>query len=269
MPQISILGCGWLGLPLAKALIDNGYLVKGSTTSQNKLALLDNNGIRPYLISLSQNEVNGDIAGFLEHSEILIIDVPPKLRTDTTENFVAKIKNLIPHIELAAIPKIIFVSSTSVYADDNTAITETTVAVPETESGRQLLDTEALLMDNKNFNTTAIRFAGLIGEDRHPVRFLAAKENVENPDAPINFIHQLDCIGIILRIIQKDAWNQVFNAATPYHPNRESYYTSKALANGLLPPTFNHDKKTVGKTILSHKLQHPDFGYQFVITDTI
>ena len=25
MTKISILGCGWLGLPLAKALIENGF----------------------------------------------------------------------------------------------------------------------------------------------------------------------------------------------------------------------------------------------------
>ena len=31
MTQISILGCGWLGLPLAKALLKNGFSVKGST----------------------------------------------------------------------------------------------------------------------------------------------------------------------------------------------------------------------------------------------
>jgi hypothetical protein len=27
--------------------------------------------------------------------------------------------------------------------------------------------------------------------------------NLENPDAPINLIHQTDCIGIILKIIEK------------------------------------------------------------------
>ena len=35
--RISILGCGWLGLPLAKELLDRSFEVKGSTTSSNKL----------------------------------------------------------------------------------------------------------------------------------------------------------------------------------------------------------------------------------------
>jgi 3-hydroxyisobutyrate dehydrogenase-like beta-hydroxyacid dehydrogenase len=53
MTQISILGCGWLGLPLAKALLENGFAVKGSTTSQEKLSVLENSGIQPFLIALS------------------------------------------------------------------------------------------------------------------------------------------------------------------------------------------------------------------------
>ena len=46
MTKISILGCGWLGLPLAKALIENGFSVKGSTTSTDKLTALENAGNR-------------------------------------------------------------------------------------------------------------------------------------------------------------------------------------------------------------------------------
>ena len=43
--QVSILGCGWLGLPLAKALIGEGYTVKGSTTTPAKLNLLKEEGV--------------------------------------------------------------------------------------------------------------------------------------------------------------------------------------------------------------------------------
>jgi len=268
MQEISILGCGWLGLPLAKTLLTKGYSVKGSTTSEGKLTIIESHGIRPFLISLSQQGIQGEIEDFLNHSKILIIDIPPKLRGAEKESFVVKIQNLIPYIESANVSKVIFISSTSVYADDNTVVTEATVAVPDTESGAQLLQAELSLRNNKHFVTTIIRFSGLIGDDRHPVHFLAGRADIENPNGPVNFIHQQDCIGIILRIIEKDCWNQVFNAATPYHPNREAYYTQKALAAQLIPPVFNHEKKSVGKTIASTKLEH-ELGYRFLVTNTI
>jgi len=254
LKQISILGCGWLGMPLAKHLLQKGYSIKGSTTTESKLELLQNEGISPFLISLKANELPHETADFLENSEILIINIPPGLRGNSEENFVAKMENFIPFVEKSSVKKVIFVSSTSVYADENQVVTEETFPKPETESGKQLLISENLLLNNSNFQTTILRFGGLIGEDRHPVKFLAGRNNVENPEAPINLIHQLDCIEIIQKIIEKEIWNTVFNAVAPFHPTRKNYYTEKALELNLVPPQFNENQASVGKTVSSNKL---------------
>ena len=266
MKQISILGCGWLGLPLAKSLIEKGFSVNGSTTSVEKIAVLENAGIHPFLVSLSAVEVLEEtkisIENFLQNSDVLIIDIPPKLRGDSSENFVAKIQNIIPFIEKSLVEKVIFVSSTSVYADDNSIITEETKPNPDTESGRQLLEAEQLLQSNKNFQTTILRFGGLIGEDRHPIKFLAGRKDIENPEGPINLIHQIDCIGIIEAILkhpetsgQIDKSSEVFNAVAPFHPTRKEYYTQKAIELDLPLPEFEVSKTSIGKTILSDKVE--------------
>lgn len=263
MKNTSILGCGWLGLPLAKSLLTKGFSVKGSTTSAEKISLLQNSGIEAHLIALSENEIKGDMASFLSHSEILIIDIPPKLRGIGTENFVAKIKVLIPFMEKSAIEKVIFVSSTSVFSDDNSTVTEATEPQPDTESGKQLLTVEKLLLGNAHFKTTVIRFGGLIGDDRHPIHFLAGRQKLENPEAPINLIHQKDCIGLIEKIISQEAWSQTFNAVAPFHPTRKEYYTQKAQEFGLPLPAFDEKKLSVGKTILSDKTISV-LGYEFL-----
>lgn len=263
MTQISILGCGWLGLPLAKSLIENGFSVNGSTTSIEKLSVLENAGIRPYMIALSENETTGKFQDFLENSKILIIDVPPKLRGSATENFVSKIKNVIPFIEKSAVEKVLFISSTSVYGEDNLVVTEETELNPDTESGRQLLETEQFLQSNSNFKTTILRFGGLIGEDRNPIKFLAGRKNIENPNAPINLIHQDDCIGIIMEILKSNSWNETFNAVTPFHPSRKEYYTQKAIDLNLALPEFNAENSNLGKTISSTKIENV-LEYQFI-----
>ena len=263
--NISILGCGWLGLPLAKALIATHFSVKGSTTSFDKLATLEENKIQPFLLSLNENEIIGNIDDFLEASEVLIIDVPPKLRGNCSENFVAKIKTLIPFIEKSSVTKVLFVSSTSVYADDNLIVTEQTIPKPQTEGGKQLLEAEKLLQNNKKFQTTILRFGGLIGEDRHPIKFIAGRENLENPDAAINLIHQKDCIGIILKIIETNSWNEIFNAVAPFHPTRETYYTQKAIESNLVLPKFNTEKPSIGKVISSEKIiEVLDYTFQIL-----
>lgn len=262
MTKISILGCGWLGLPLAKILLENDFSVNGSTTSAEKLYLLQDLGINPFLVALSAYKTEGNVTAFLEDSEILILDVPPKLRGAEKENFVSKIRNLIPFIEKSSINNVLFISSTSVYGESHNCISEESVANPDTEGGKQLLETEQLLQSNENFRTTVLRFGGLIGEDRHPIKFLAGRENLDNPDAPVNLIHQKDCIGIILKIIETNSWNETFNAVAPSHPSRFAYYTQKAKDLNLDIPKFNHSTPSIGKIILSKKIE-TILGYTF------
>ncbi|MBG6109216.1 nucleoside-diphosphate-sugar epimerase [Flavobacterium sp. CG_9.10] len=255
MTKISILGCGWLGLPLAKALLEKGFSVNGSTTSSEKLSTLENAGISPFLISLHSKSVSGSIETFLQESNTLIIDIPPKLRGINSESFIEKIATLVPFIEKSSVKNVLFISSTSVYGEENDIVTEETPLNPDTESGKQLIEAEHLLQSNSNFKTTVIRFGGLIGEDRHPVKFLAGRENLDNPEGPINLIHQEDCIGIILKIIETDCWNETCNAVAPFHPSRENYYTQKAVNLNLALPKFNHENASIGKTILSDKIE--------------
>ena len=68
MKRVSVLGCGWLGKPLSISLLDEGYSVKGSTTSEEKLELLEMNNITPYIVNISEFE---EFDSFLS-SDILI-----------------------------------------------------------------------------------------------------------------------------------------------------------------------------------------------------
>ena len=254
MTQISILGCGWLGLPLAKSLLQNGFSIKGSTTSLEKISLLESEGITPFLVRLEEQQISASVADFLADSQILIINIPPKLRGGSTENFVAKITTLLPFIENSTVEKVLFVSSTSVYGEDNEFVSEVTVLNPDTEGGRQLAIVENILQKNSRFQTTILRFGGLISDDRNPVRFLSGRENIENPDAPINLIHQDDCIGIIEKIIALNSWDETYNAVAPFHPTRQEYYTQKATELNLALPKFAALNTIVGKTILNNKV---------------
>ena len=271
--KIAILGCGWLGLPLTKSLLSKGYKVKGSTTSESKLEVLKNAGISPFQIQLGENQIIGNIEDFLKETNVLVIDIPPGLRREISSSqemtFVNKIKTLIPFIEKSGVQKVIFVSSTSVYGDNFPIVelTEETQPNPDTESGKQLVIAETLLQSNAHFKTTVIRFGGLLDDDRHPVKFLAGRTNVENPEAPVNMIEREDCIGIIEKALDfaRDdnwEWNQTFNAVAPQHPTRKAYYHKKAEILNLPLPTFAEDSESKGKIISSEKVE-TILGYSF------
>jgi nucleoside-diphosphate-sugar epimerase len=272
MNFISILGCGWFGLPLAKSLLSKGYNVKGSTTSATKLKTLKEAEIIPFQIQLNEQEIIGNVSAFLHETDVLIIAIPPGLRKEILSSeemtFMNKMKTLIPYIEKSGIQKVLFVSSTSVYGDRFPIVeyTESTQTHPDTESGRQLVLSEKLLQSNIHFKTTVIRFGGLLGEDRHPIKFLAGRTQIENPDGPVNLIQREDCIGIIIKALDfacKDKWGETFNAVAPQHPTRKTYYQKKAQQFNLPLPNFVEDTKSKGKIISSKKVETIlDYSFQ-------
>jgi nucleoside-diphosphate-sugar epimerase len=272
MNFISILGCGWFGLPLAKSLLSKGYNVKGSTTSATKLKTLKEAEIIPFQIQLNEQEIIGNVSAFLHETDVLIIAIPPGLRKEMLSSeemtFMNKMKTLIPYIEKSGIQKVLLVSSTSVYGDrfPIEEYTESTQTHPDTESGKQLVLSEKLLQSNIHFKTTVIRFGGLLGEDRHPIKFLAGRTQIENPDGPVNLIQREDCIGIIIKALDyacKDKWGETFNAVAPQHPTRKTYYQKKAQQFNLPLPNFVEDTKSKGKIISSKKVETIlDYSFQ-------
>ncbi|MDF0707832.1 MAG: NAD(P)-binding domain-containing protein [Bacteroidota bacterium] len=250
--KIGVLGCGWLGLPLAVKLIEKGYLVKGTTTTDDKVEVLKTEEIVPYKVKLSENGIQGDITGFLEQIGTLIIDVPPKLRGEHTESFVEKMKFLLKEIEKSQISHILFVSSTAVYGNAAGKVSEDSPVLPVTESGKQLVESEKLFRENKSFKTTIIRFGGLIGNDRHPVTMLSGRKDLSGGNHPINLIHRKDCIHMIITILENAYWDRIFNGVYPHHPKKQVYYFEEAQKRGLPAPTYKTNRENEnGKIVLS------------------
>lgn len=246
--QISILGCGWLGFPLAKHLISLGYAINGSTTSPDKICVLKDNDIQPFLIEINENEIKGNIELFLKESDTLIINVPPKRKLNLN-NYQSRLENLLPYIKQSYIKHLLFVSSTSVYAHQNELLTEETIAKPDSEAGQDILAAEQLFQKLATQKTTVLRLAGLIGEDRHPVKFLAGRKDLPNPNHAVNLIHLDDCIKIMTKIIQTDSWGEVFIGVDQQHLDRKAYYTQQAINRQLPIPHFEESSDAFDKKI--------------------
>ena len=255
--QVSIIGCGWLGLPLGENLAKSGHIVKGSTTSEEKFNLLKKAGIIPFVVSISKEGVKGALDECLKNSEILIINIPPGLRKNPDANFVKQMELLRKHIEHSEIKNVVYVSSTSVYDEDLEIpiITEESPTTGKSDSSKQLIAAEQIFKTNPNFETTIIRFGGLIGGERNPAKYLSGKKDLPDPDGPVNLIHRDDCIAIIKSIITNKHWNTDFNAATPQHPTRKTYYTALCKAQNLPLPQFELSTPSKGKIISSKKVE--------------
>ncbi|ARS35010.1 SDR family oxidoreductase [Pontibacter actiniarum] len=264
---ISIMGCGWLGLPLAERLVQQGYTVKGSTTTPGKLGLLEQKGITPYLLNLAGEEVSEPALEEFLQAQVLVLNIPPHLRSDGGESYLRQMHLLLKKLLDSPVSRVLFVSSTSVYLDLNRVVTEEDIVFTEQQQpDNMLLQAERLFREREDWVTTTVRFGGLVGGSRQPGRFLAGKTNVPNGDAPVNLIHLDDCVTLLQRIIEQDKWNSVYNACADGHPMRREFYTAAAQALGLVPPVFEDMPKTEFKLISSQKLKD-EMAYTFIHPD--
>jgi nucleoside-diphosphate-sugar epimerase len=264
-PKICVIGCGWLGLPLAKKLIELNYRIHGSTTSKDKLSTLEEAQIIPFLLQFSSEGVDGNIKSCLKDCQTLILNIPPGLRKNPESDYVQQMKHIATHIEDSSVENVLFIGSTSVYDDNETypIITENS-QTSNNKTTQQLLKVETLFTTNKKFKTTILRFSGLFAEDRHPAKYLSGKKNLKNGDAPVNLIHRDDCISIILSIVKNNIWSTVINASTPSHPIKNKYYTALCKTLQIPVPEFDNTTISKGKIIDSTKLAQL-LGYDFKV----
>jgi len=233
---ISILGCGWFGLPLAKELIKDGFKVKGSTTSTAKLSLLADKGIEPYMINTEGENINEDFF----NCDLLLISIPPKVNSGQLP-YPDKIKNIAAAAQNASVKQIILISSTGIYQDGNFVVDESVIPNPNTPVGKELLTAENMLNEHHSFTSTIIRFAGLIGPDRNLAKHFAGKTEIANGLAPINLIHLDDCIGLTKAIIAQKAFGKTYHGVTPDHPTRKEFYTKACIVSGFEKPSFKEE----------------------------
>ena len=125
---------------------------------------------------------------------------------------------------------------------------------------------EGLFTQNGNFDSTILRFAGLVGYDRHPGRFFRGGKKIANPDSGVNLIHRDDCINIIERIVVGDIWGETFNACADTHPGKREFYTRAARQLRAPAPVFDETGVNSFKLIDNRKLKQV-LGYEFIHPD--
>jgi nucleoside-diphosphate-sugar epimerase len=253
--KICVIGCGWLGFPLAKKLVELNYSIHGSTTSNDKLSQLKQAQIHPFLIQFSSEGVTGNLKSCLKDCQTLIVTIPPGLRKNPKNDYVTQMQHFLEYVEASSVEHVLFIGTTSVYDDDeNVPVITENSPTSNDNIPTQLLKVEALFTTSKKFKTTILRFSGLFAEDRHPAKYLSGKTNLKNGDAPVNLIHRDDCIAIIISVVKKDIWNVVINASSPSHPSKKKYYTSICESLQLPIPEFDNASISKGKIIDSTKL---------------
>lgn len=270
MNTVSIIGLGWIGTPTAH-LLKGSCQVIGSTTSSEKQAKLASEGIKAVRFSLNPHPEG---LGFnaLFQSEILIVNIPPRTRTGDGTFHLEQLKYLKSLLANSAVKKVLFVSSTGVYPSENLEgkyAEDFPLSLENTGHdtifrAEQMLEASATLSTSeRNYDLTIVRFGGLLGDDRIPLRYFTGKENVAG-HTRVNFIHRQDAAHMLAWIVEKGLWNQTFNGVAPRHPLRREIYEKLSRETGMAPPaSYQNEPEGNDRLISAEKILATGFEFAF------
>jgi nucleoside-diphosphate-sugar epimerase len=262
--SISIIGCGWLGMPLALELQNRGFKVQGTVRTVSKTESFNNSGINFYQLDLSQDIIPDPKAAFWQ-ADVFVLTIPPT----EPDNYCERISKLLDIItKQPRRVSIIYTSSTGVYGKVKGLTDEKFPLNPDRPGAAAVVECEKLLLGKKDiFDVCILRLAGLVGPGRAPGRFFAGKKSLGSGSTPVNLVQLDDCIGIIVRLIEQEIKKGIYNVCADQHPIHLEFYPAQAIKLGLEPPEYGVDSPDADLKIIDNRFLKSILDYVYIYPD--
>jgi nucleoside-diphosphate-sugar epimerase len=281
--RVLIVGCGYIGLPLAAELARQGHVVFGLRRRTNTDAELKGLGIEPLCADITSPEtlksLPADFDWVVNCTASGGGDVADYRRIYREGN-----RHLLQWLDHARLKKFVYTSSTSVYGqNDGSLVTEKSPTSPVAETAGVLLEAEDLLLAAaaKGFPAAVLRLAGIYGPQRGHwfKQFLRGEARIEGDGSRhLNMIHRDDAVLAIIAALEHGQGGQVYNVVDEAPVTQLEFFQWLAAQFGKpLPPSIPADpnvwrrrgvtNKRVGnarlKTELGYQFRFPNFraGY--------
>lgn len=272
-----IVGCGYVGLPLAHELFKQGHQVFGMRRSPSADEKLKAAGIVPLPADITKPESLARLPRDFDW----VVNCAASGGGDAEayrQLYLQGTRNLIEWLALgsAGAPRIVYTSSTGVYGqNDGSVVDETSPTEPAVETAKVLVETEKVLLaaarDN-HFPAVVLRVAGIYGPDRGYLlrQYLKHEARLEGSGGRfLNMIHRDDLIGVIIAALRSGRAGEIYNAVDDEPVSQLRFFQWLAGKLGReLPPAApenaeaNRKRGVTNKRVSNRKLKL-DLGYQF------
>lgn len=252
-----IIGCGYVGFPLAFGLREYGDLVTGWVHSQESADALQEYQLHRIIIgSVGKDEIWNEIG----ESYDVVIHCASSGRGGIAayeEVFLRGARNMARYQPQA---RMLFVSSTSVYGQiHGEEVTEDSATDPASATSRILLQAET---EARAAGATAVRSSGIYGPERGALfeQFVRGEAVIKgNGLRWINQIHRDDLVEALFHLIDKGEPGEIYNATdgTPV-TQRDFYAWCSEFLQKPFPPEgpidIEHKRGLTNKRVSNAKL---------------
>lgn len=258
-----IVGCGYVGFPLAAELTRQGHEVFGLRRSASSDAALQAAGIKPLQADITQPDSLSKLPRDFDWVVNCVASGGGGVE-EYRQLYLQGMRNLIAWLMPGAAtnrPRLVYTSSTGVYGqNDGSLVDETSPTEPATETAKVLVETEKFLLAagrEKKFSAMILRAAGIYGPERGYLlkQFLRGEARLEGAGTrTLNMIHRTDLIRAIIAALKVGQAGQIYNAVDDEPVSQLEFFTwLAAKLSQPLPPTTPEDTATPRKRGLTNK----------------
>jgi len=237
MQSVSIVGCGYTGLRLAKRWLAMGAEVTGFATRAESLRGIAACGAQAVALDLDAPTPPAQPRRALEN-QLVYYSVPPDPQGEQD----ARLERFLSQIE--GIPRrLIYLSTTGVYGDHAGAkVDEDTPATPLSSRARRRVAAESSLRtwaDARQLPWCILRVSGIYGPDRLPLERLRRGEPAIalGEATPTNRIHVEDLVSAcVAAALSPAADRRIVNVTDGSDDSSTAFLQRVARITGLAPP---------------------------------
>lgn len=253
MFDISILGGGWVGVPLAENLAQKGYLVQISQSSQTQS--IQNKAIH---VEAWRADVNLSQQAWepILQAKILIWTIPPRRKQHGDTFYLDVLTDFVRLVNQRKYQQVIFLSSTSIYKSENKAVDE------ESPVEFNLMNQAEQLINQIKSPVLILRLGGLMGGERYVAKYYAGKQ-VPAANHLVNYVHRSDVLQIIHGCIQVSLADTC-NVVAPLHPVKADLVKEECQRRKLNMPLDYIESSEPMKWVSSQKIiQALNYTFQY------
>ncbi|WP_029909583.1 SDR family oxidoreductase [Pelobacter seleniigenes] len=236
LPNYTIVGCGDIGLRVARELISAGHRVQATAHFAERGAALEQEGIRPIVANFDYQD---EVPELLVHGHGIFYFLPPQGGGSSDYRMV----NFCRRLSVDNCPsKLVYISTSGVYGDcGGQLVTEETPLNPLTSRAKRRVSAETQLGEAASrlgFELVILRVTGIYGPGRLPFAQLQKGHQVLRPEeSPLtNRIHSLDLVRICLAAMERGKQGDVFNVCDGHPSSMSEYFTQVAETFGFPVP---------------------------------
>jgi len=245
--RVLVIGCGYVGTPLAKRLAALGHEVWGVRRTADSAEALRAIGANPFVADISQPGALDGLPGAFDWVVNLVSSDkggPAEYRHVYLEGN----RNLAAWARAHPVKKIVYTSSTSVYAqNDGSAVKESSPTEPPTETSQILLQAEKILVEAvPTVPAVVLRVAGIYGPDRGHLfkQYLKNEAKIPGTGARIiNMIHRDDLVEVIIAALKNGRAGEIYNAVDDEPVPLLHFYRWLAETLGKWMPPFGSEEE--------------------------